>query len=691
MIYRDQLIARVIITGFMLLLFVKCNIRPQKIENEILWDNFGVPHIYGDNLEEMYYGFGWAQMENHANLILQLYAEARGRASEYWGEAHFELDKKIWLFNIPDQAETNYQKQDPVFKSYLDSFVNGMNDYARAYPESIGDRVMQVLPVKGVDVMAHMLRVLCFEFIAGEDLFYINRASKMGSNAYAIAPSRSASGNAMLLTNPHLPWGGLFTIFEAHLISKDFNAYGCSLVGIPTLVMAFNPHLGWAMTVNTMDGSDRYELVLQKDGYLLDGDLKIFEKKRHQFNVLQKDGTQREMRVTYEYSRHGPVISKNDRKAYALRFVGMENTRIFEQFHNMAGSSTLFEFESALRMLQIPMFNILYADQSGNILYLFNGNIPVRPESDYAFWKGTIDGTKSNYIWHNEHDYDALPKVINPTSGFLQNCNDPPWTCTYPPVLDPADFPVYIAPRFMHLRAQRAINMILNNPSISFNQLTACKLNTGLEAADRFVDDLLYAVEKYPDSTATHAALILKNWDRKTDAGSRGAVLFTRWFDQVNSSLFEKQWDPNLPVTTPDGISDQKKAVELLVAAANDLKVKYGSMDISWGDVHRFRINGLDYPANGGPEKYGIFRAMDYSEDADHIKRAGFGDTYTAITEFGKKVKAQVLLSYGNASQPGNIHFGDQLKLLAEKKLRPALLEKDDILKNLEKREKYGW
>jgi acyl-homoserine-lactone acylase len=690
MIYRNPYITLKIITGFiLLLLFVRCDIQPQKAKTEILWDNFGVPHIYGKNLKEMYYGFGWAQMENHANLILQLYAEARGRASEYWGESHFESDKKIWQFNIPDRSQINYQQQDPVFKSYLDAFVNGMNDYAQAYPESIGSKVKQVLPVNGVDVMAHILRVLCLEFIAGEDLFYINRASNMGSNAYAIAPSKSASGNAMLLTNPHLPWTGLFTFFEAHLISKDYNAYGVSLVGVPTLAMAFNPHLGWAMTVNTLDGSDRYKLVLQKNGYLLDGNLTTFEKKTHLFNVSQNDGTQKEISVTFEYSQHGPIISKNDTMAYALRFVGMENARIFEQFHKMAGSSNLPAFESALRMLQIPMFNIIYADQSGNILYLFNGNIPERPEGDFKFWKGTIDGTVSKYIWHKYHDYEDLPKVINPSSGFLQNCNDPPWTCTYPPVLNPADFPVYLAPRFMHLRAQRATNMILNNLSISFDQLKGYKLNTGLEAADRFIDDLLYAVEKYPDTTTLHAANILKNWDRKTDSDSRGAVLFTHWFDQLDGSLFEKQWDPSYPISTPDGISDQKKAVELLIGAANEIKEKYGSMDIAWGDVHRFRMNELDYPANGGPERYGIFRTIDYLEDTDHKKRAGFGDTYTAITEFGKKVRAQVFLSYGNASQPGNKHIGDQLKLLSEKKLRPAFLEKDEILKNLEKRERF--
>ena len=127
--------------------------------------------------------------------------------------------------------------------------------------------------------------------------------------------------------------------------------------------------------------------------------------------------------------------------------------------------------------------------------------------------------------------------------------------------------------------------------------------------------------------------------------------------------------------------------MEILVKAYKTVKEKYGSADIAWGEVNRFRIGSYDYPANGGPDNFGIFRTMYFADDKDNKKHAVAGDTYVAVTEFGDKVKASVLLGYGNATQPGNKHIGDQLKMLSEKKLRPALLEKDDILKNLEKQE----
>ena len=151
--------------------------------------------------------------------------------------------------------------------------------------------------------------------------------------------------------------------------------------------------------------------------------------------------------------------------------------------------------------------------------------------------------------------------------------------------------------------------------------------------------------------------------------------------------MFAKPWSLAEPITTPDGLNDPKKAVQLLSEAADEVLKKYGSLDVAFGDVNRFRINKFDYPGNGGSDNLGIYRAMWFKEDKDQKNVAVGGDSYVAITEFGNKVRASVLLSYGNSSQPGSKHAGDQLQLLSQKKLRPALLEKSDVLKHLKKKE----
>jgi acyl-homoserine-lactone acylase len=363
---------------------------------EILWDNYGVPHIYAKTSQEMYYAFGWAQMNSHANLILKLYAQARGRASEYFGKSYLESDKQILLFDLPDLARNSYLKQEEEYKSYIDAFVRGMNDYSNTHTEEIGENYRQVLPVTANDIISHIIRVISLEFLASDDINNIRRLIAPGSNSLAIAPSRSQSGKAMLVSNSHLPWNDFFLWFEAHLNSQEINAYGTALVGTPVLSIAFNNNLGWTITVNPIDGSDRYELSLQGDGYLLDGKTELFDKRDVTINVKQEDGTLQEQKLEFKYSKQGPVTGEKGNKAYAVRIAGLKNTGMIEQCHKMIRAANLNEFESAMRMLQIPMFNIEYADKSGNILYLFNGNVPIRSEGDFAFWHSTIDGRESN-------------------------------------------------------------------------------------------------------------------------------------------------------------------------------------------------------------------------------------------------------------------------------------------------------
>ncbi|MGF7216532.1 acyl-homoserine-lactone acylase [Spirosoma lacussanchae] len=656
---------------------------------EILWDTAGVPHVYGQTVEAMYYGFGYAQMENHANLLLRLYGQARGRAAEYWGPSFLDSDKIVTLFGVAEQAKKHYTQQPSDYKPCLDSFVRGLNAYAKAHPEAIGDEFKQVLPITPQDVLAHITRVICLEFIGGSEAGAA-RVMLPGSNAYAIAPIKSASKKAMLMANPHLPWENFFLFFEAHLNGPAFMAYGASLVGQPVLNIAFNEQLGWTHTVNTIDAADRYALTLQDDGYRLDGSKQAFETKVVTLQVRQPDGQLKPQSITYRYSQHGPVMQTKDGKTYAFRFAGLTNPGIAAQHHAMAKAKNLADFETAVQRMQLPMFNIIYADKTGNILYLFNGNVPVRSEGDWPFWQGAIDGASSKYIWTKTHPYQDLPRVLNPASGFVQNANDAPWSCTFPSVVNPGPFPSYMSPVIpLRLRPQRSINLVKDDAAISFGELAGYKLNTGLEAADRFLDDLLAATEQYPDSLIQQAASVLKAWDKTTNGDSRGAVLFTSWFDQFNPGMVAIGWDAGRPVSTPDGLKDPKKAVDLLRNAANQVLKKYGRLDIAWGDINRFGPAGKDYPANGGSEQYGIYRTIHFVPDRSQpqINRAVAGDTYVAITEFGEKPRAQVSLSYGNASQPGHKHNGDSWKRMSEKKLREALLEKPAILQQLERQE----
>jgi acyl-homoserine-lactone acylase len=307
---------------------------------EILWDNYGVPHIYARNAQEMYYSFGWAQMSCHADLILKLYAEARGTAAELFGKEYLESDLKMRAFDLPGLARKGYIQQDQEFRSYIDAFTKGMNDYAAENIEMIDENLRKVLPVTVEDIMAHTVRVIHLEFLAGPDLERVKAYEAPGSNSIAVSASRSAGGNTMLVSNPHLPWRGFYTWYEAHLMTEGFNLYGVALVGMPTLSIAFNPHLGWTHTVNTIDASDRYELALKDNGYVLDGEVVPFDMRNVTIKVKHDDGSVTENTHNIRLSRHGPVVGEKGNKAWAVRVAGLENFKILNNITGWAGQQT---------------------------------------------------------------------------------------------------------------------------------------------------------------------------------------------------------------------------------------------------------------------------------------------------------------------------------------------------------------
>ena len=663
---------------------------------EILWDSWGVPHIFAASSEELFYAHGRAQARAHADLILRLYGRARGRAAEYWGEEHLDSDRWVRRMGVPARAAAWYKAQRPPFRAFLDAFAGGFNDWAREHRQEIDDEVERVLPVDGRDVLAHQQQAVHLTFLTSrEEVEGRARGWRTpGSNAWAIGPRRSASGRAILVANPHLPWFDLFTWFEVQLRSPDIDAYGVTLVGLPFLGIAWNDHLGWTHTVNTHDGADLYELSLTPDGtgYRFDGEARAFEVERQVLEVRRADGALGREELVVKRSVHGPVVAETAGKALALRLVGLEAPHLMEQYWAMSRARNLAQFEAAQAQLQMPMFTTLYADRDGHILHLFGGLTPVRPGGERD-WSGIVPGDTSATLWTGTHPYRDLPRVADPASGWLQNANDPPWTTTFPKALDAAAFPRYMAPRFMHFRAQRSARMLLEDESLTFDEVVAAKLSTRMELADRILDDLARAVEAHGGESARRAMVVLSAWDRAADAPSRGGVLFARFFRELagrGGEPFAVPWSEQRPLDTPDGLADPAAAAAALARAAAGVEKDHGALDVPWGEVFRLRGHGRDLPANGGPSSLGVFRVVGYEPDGGGRLRAAGGDSFVAVVEFATPVRARALLSYGNASQPGSRHAGDQLELFAKKELRPVWRSREEIELHLEAREAVG-
>jgi acyl-homoserine-lactone acylase len=253
--------------------------------------------------------------------------------------------------------------------------------------------------------------------------------------------------------------------------------------------------------------------------------------------------------------------------------------------------------------------------------------------------------------------------------------------------------------------------MITEDKKISYEQLLAKKHSTRMELADRVLPDLLKAAPPSLPSGASarqatpspptaasareaEAARVLEKWDRHTDVDSRGAVLFQmfvdRYFSAANGGMADKlrvKYDPARPLDSAYGLVDPASALSALAAAADECQKLYGSLDVKWGDVFRFASGTADLPGNGGPGGSGLFRTIAFSRREGNRYYAGSGETIVCAIEFSQSQRAECLLGYGNATQPGSPHLEDQLPLMVRKKLLPVWREKKDIERNLEKRE----
>ena len=681
-------------------------------QTEILWDHYGVPHIYASTREEMFHAHGWAQMDNQANLLLRLYGESRGRAAEYWGPDNLELDRWVQLNGVPERAKTWYDAQDPAFRKYLDAFARGINDYAKAHPETIGAEYRQVLPVTGVDVVGHALRVVHYMYMGSRERMQreVNAALRNtgtaslelppnpdlipGSNTWSIGPPHSASGNSMLIINPHLDWGDTFYRYmEVHLVGPGYDLYGAPQIGFPVPVVGFNRRAGWGRTVNTIDTVDFYSLTVKDGQYEYDGKLQPFEQETKTLKIRQPDGTFKEEKLEIRRSIQGPVVFDAQGLTVAMRVAGLDRPKMLEQWFRMGEAQTLDQFKSALQLMSVPMWNANYADADGHIMLVFDGLVPRRKSGDYAYWSKVVPGNTSATMWTDYLAFDELPKSLDPASGWNQNTNEPPWDMTFPQ-LDPAKYAPYVAPLGLELpqmRTLRSLHMITENEKISYEQLLADKHSTRMELADKVLPDLLKAAEANP----TDATRVLAAWDHLTETDSRGAVLFQIFADRYLgsgarlASRLRVKYDHTKPLDSAYGLADPAGALAALASAAEDCIKTYGGLDVKWGDVYRFSSGNADLPGNGGSGNSGLFRTITYSRKVGNRYYAEHGETFVCGIEFAKMQKAQCLLSYGNASQPGSPHLEDQLPLMVEKKLHPVWRDKKEVAAHLEKREAF--
>tara|TARA_Y100000741_G_scaffold215586_1_gene164343 strand:- start:869 stop:3019 length:2151 start_codon:yes stop_codon:yes gene_type:complete len=654
-------------------------------------DTWGVPHIFGDKDEDTAYGLGYAHAEDDFATIQDILIAARGNLAKYYGRSVAANDYMVKLLKIWDTVENNYENglSDDVIK-ISEAYADGINHYASLYPDKA---FKGVFPVKGKDIVAGFIHRMPLMFgldgtlaklatnkypIKNEDPSTsesdILNQRMLGSNVIAVSPSRSDDKFTRILINSHQPWSGPVAWYEAHLNSNEgWNMVGGLFPGSPVVLVGHNENIGWSHTVNKPDLIDVYELTLNPENsnqYYFDGRYENFEISESSIKVKIWGPIKWTFKRKVFRSKHGPVI-KNEHGSFAIRYSGHDEFRYLEQWFRMNKSQNFDDFENALKLMAIPMFNTIYADKEGNIFYIYNALFPKR--SDGYIWEGDpLKGDTSENLWKDYLPYKDLPKILNPKSGFLQNCNSSPFLATTGN--DNPDQSLYNnnlgIERFQTNRALRAHEVYGEDLSIDRSEFYNYKYDTKYSEKSVLVTNLkrFLAEAKTKDKNANQAINILSKWNYETDSLAVG----------VHYAL-----DAIKPVYNPDDYYyDYELIMQRLKTSVNKTKDHFGKLDIKWGDIQRLKRGNKNLALSGGPD---ILRAI-YTKGDKGQRKAVAGDCYFQIVEWSPKgeVSSQSIHQYGSATLDSNSpYYNDQSQLFSTNKMKPVWMSLKDIKLNL--------
>jgi acyl-homoserine-lactone acylase len=669
---------------------------------EIRRTDFGVPHILAETLEAAGYAMAWVQLEDHGERIVMGLVEARGEMARHTGPE--ALDSDFVARRAHARAVETFPLLPPDVRQVYEGFAAGVNRYLALHP---GEFPATLEPdFRGVDVLARDVMqpewAAARRFVArtapGARVMGVAATAlaaphaeesglpgwEPGSNTWAFAPSRTTSGHAILMRNPHLSWAAGY--YEAHVtVPGVMNFYGDFRLGGPFgMIGGWNERLGWSSTNNDTRLSDIYALRPDPDHadhYRFDGESVPLVRELVSLEFKAGDGIGTEIRERWE-SHLGPVIHRDGEWIYVLRTGGAEEYRNGEQFLRMMTASNLEEWTDAMRVRGRNASNFTYADADGNIFYIWNEAHPVRPHP-YAADTLAIPAAGSADVWQDVVAFDDLPQLLNPPGGYLRNENDPFHHTNLGAVLDPASYPGTFPEPRVRLRSQLSLEMVHGDRRFSLEDVWSAKNTMRMLLADRVKDDLLRAVAASGAvGEVAAAARLLEAWDNTAFSDARGAVLFVEWWDRyvaggerapgspasagfgaTAGSLFAEPWSADRPAATPRGLADPARAVDAFRRAVPATAERWGSWNVAWGDVHRARLGELDLPANGCDGLLGCFRVMWFSDDEDGLRRIRGGDGWVSAVEFGDTPRAFTILAYGQSARPGHPHSEDQLAM----------------------------
>lgn len=667
-------------TRFFLIALAILSVIPTKViqagQITIQRDTWGVPHVFASNLADGAYALGYAQAEDRLEQIFANYRLAIGRAAEVNGPGSVEDDFKQYIAGHVAVSQRRYPELPLEIRQMCESYQAGVRAYLKDHPAKKPANALEMQPW----MIAASMRELIFNWPVGRANRDLDARSefKLFSNQWAVRPERTADGASILLIDPHVGWDGPFRFFEYRLHAGQHDISGFGPVGTPLLGLGHNAFTGWACTTGGPDTTDIYVEEVDPANplrYLYDGQWREMTSEKVTIAVKGHPDVVR----TIHRSHHGPILKREGNRAYAMATPYLNEIDVVTQFFRMMVARNLNEFDAAVGMNQFMEQNVMYSDVEGNIRYVRTGRVPIRPQG-YDFSK-PVPGNTSKSEWLGIHPLKDLVQILNPKTGYMQNCNIGPDTMARNLGLDLSAYPQYLydtAPNTSNSRGRRAVELLDAHPKLTIDQAKAIAMDIHADRCEVWQTQIREAAAAVDFSKPRkgvepkelrQAIDKLVIWDGMMDQKSVGATLYRA----LRTVTQERRLDEK---------SNAEARIDAFAEAVAWLKTNHGTFEVPYGEVHRVRRGGRSWPISGGDSGAGdqTLRAISSNnEGKTYTGRAG--QNWVQIVQFKPgAVQSWSVTPYGQSDDPTSPHYTDQAEhLFSPGKMKPTWFRKGEL------------
>ena len=663
-------------------------------------DDWGIAHIYGKTDADAVFGAIYAQAEDDFNRVETNYLNSMGRLAEAEGESAIWRDLRMKLFIDPDAIKAHYQASPAWLKALMDAWADGLNFYLAKNP-SVTPRVIKRFEPWmaltftegsiGGDIESINLEQLQDFYgpgpvgaTPGDNSDPLTEPS--GSNGIAIAPSNTAARRALLLINPHTSF---FFRSELHITSDEgLNAYGAATWGQFFIYQGFNERAGWMHTSSQVDAVDGYQETVEKKG-----DRYYYKYGSEDRPVItsvikvpyKTDKGMEAKTFTIYRTHHGPIIGKLRDKWLSIRLM-QEPVKALTQSYSRTKAKNYKEFKQTMELHANSSNNTIFADADGNIAYFHANFIPRRnPKFD---WTRTVDGSDAETEWGALLSVDETPLLLNPSSGWLYNSNNWPWSAAGPSSPRKADYPVYVDSGSENARGLHAIRVLENKKDFTLDSLIAAAYDSYLPWFEKPIPALVKAWEQAAATDPLKAKLadqisLLRGWDLRWSTASVPTALAVFWAEEIQRKVGGEARRAGLsPYEYIGSKASAEQLLQSLSAASDKLAADFGSWKTPWGEINRFQRITADIvhpfsddapsiPVGFTSGNWGSLASFGARPFKGSKKWYGTsGNSFVAVVEFGKTVRARAVTAGGESGNPSSPHFNDQAKRYSTGDLR---------------------